>query len=211
MIMNKTIKLLMLSDIFVVTGFGLIDPILAIFIKDNLIGGTIFSAGLASMIFLLTKSIVQLPFSKHVDKTDDKTKWLILGTLLISLVPFIYIFSSRMEYIYLAQLIHGIGSGLAYPAWLGIWSINLDRKQESFEWSLYSTLTGLGTAATAGVGAAIAQFIGFTFTFVLVGVMSLIGCVVLLWLNKKSKRAEPSFIDEITAGKTGKDKEFLER
>ena len=54
--MNRTIKLLMFSDIFVLTGFGLIEPILAIFIKENLVGGTIFAAGLASMIFLVTKS-----------------------------------------------------------------------------------------------------------------------------------------------------------
>ena len=45
--MNRTIKLLMISDIFVITGFGLIDPILAIFIKENLTGGTIFAAGFA--------------------------------------------------------------------------------------------------------------------------------------------------------------------
>jgi len=209
--MNRTIKLLMISDIFVLTGFGLIDPILAIFIKDNLIGGTIFSAGLASMIFFLTKSIIQLPFSRHVDKTENKTRWLILGTLLISIVPFIYIFTSGIKMIYLAQLIHGIGSGLAYPTWLGLWSINLDRKQESFEWSLYSTLTGLGTAATAAVGAAIAQFVGFKFTFALVGVMSLIGCFILLWLNEKNKRIDPSLLDEKITERTGRDKEFLER
>ena len=49
-----TIKLLMISDIFLVTGFGLIDPILAIFIKENLIGGSIFAAGFASTLFLVT-------------------------------------------------------------------------------------------------------------------------------------------------------------
>jgi len=35
--MNKTLKILIISDIFVFSGFGLIGPILAIFIKDNLI------------------------------------------------------------------------------------------------------------------------------------------------------------------------------
>ena len=44
--MNRIIKLLMISDVFVLTGFGLVQPILAIFIKDNLVGGTIFAAGL---------------------------------------------------------------------------------------------------------------------------------------------------------------------
>lgn len=182
--MNRTIKLLMISDIFVLTGFGLIEPILAIFIKEDMIGGTIFAAGLASTLFLLIKCMVQLPFSRYVDSHDDKVKWLMLGTFLIAIVPFIYIYAEDMTFVYIAQAIFGLGSGLAYPTWLGLWSTNLDRKHESFEWSLYSTLTGLGTAATAAVGAAIAEFMGFFYTFSMVGIMSLIGCFVLLGLEK---------------------------
>lgn len=186
--MNRTIKLLMFSDIFVITGFGLIEPILAIFIKDDLAGGTIFTVGLASTLFLITKSIVQLPFSRYVDNHDDKVKWLIIGTFLIAIVPFIYIFSSHINLIYIAQIIHGIGSGLAYPTWLGLWSTHLDRKHESFEWSLYSTLTGLGTAVTASIGAAIAEFVGFAYTFALVGLMSLTGCFILIGLESKKQK-----------------------
>jgi DHA1 family quinolone resistance protein-like MFS transporter len=59
--MNRTIKLLMISDIFVLTGFGLIQPILAIFIKEGVAGGTIFTAGVASTLFLVTKSLVHSP------------------------------------------------------------------------------------------------------------------------------------------------------
>jgi DHA1 family quinolone resistance protein-like MFS transporter len=186
--MNNTIKLLMFSDIFVMTGFGLIEPILAIFIKENLVGGTIFAAGLASTLFLITKCIVQLPFSRYVDNHDEKVRWLIVGTLIIAAVPFMYIFAKDINHIYFAQILYGIGSGLAYPTWLGLWSTNLDRQHESFEWSLYSTLTGLGTALTAAVGAAIAEFAGFTPTFVLVGALSLAGCLTLLGLERKKEK-----------------------
>ena len=182
----------MISDIFVITGFGLIAPILAIFIKENLVGGTIFAAGISSTLYLTTKSLVQLPFSRYVDSHDDKVKWLLLGMLLISFVPFIYIFSTHVNYIYLAQIIYGLGSGLAYPTWLGLWSTHLDKKHESFEWSLYSTLTGLGTAMTAVIGAAIAEFIGFDYTFLLAGVMSLLGGLILIRLNGKEKPISPS-------------------
>lgn len=190
--MNRTIKLLMFSDIFVVTGFGLISPILAIFIKDNLVGGTVFAAGLASALFLITKSIVQLPFSRYIDKHNEKKRWLIVGTLIFSLVPFIYIFSRHINYIYFAQILMGIGSALAYPTWVGLWTLNLDKGHESFEWSMYSTSVNLGAAATAAIGAAMAEFIGFVYTFILVGAMSLIGCFILFALEKingKSKRA----------------------
>ena len=118
--MNKTIRLLMMSDIFLLTGFGLIAPILAIFIKENLVGGTIFAAGFASTIFIVTKIIIQLPFSRYVDNHRDKVKWLIIGTFIIALVPFIYMFATNITHIYIAQIVEGIGSGLAYPTWLGL-------------------------------------------------------------------------------------------
>ena len=194
--MNRTIKYLMVSDVLALTGFGLIDPILAIFIKENLVGGTIFAAGLASMLFMITKSAVQLPFSKYVDTHDDKIKWLIVGSLLISAVPFIYIFARSVYHIYMAQVFFGVGSGLAFPTWLGLWSTNLDKKKESFEWSLYSTFAGLGTAATAAIGAAIAEFIGFSYTFALVGLMSLAGCGILFMLEKKEEKSrKPSSLE----------------
>jgi len=178
----------MISDIFVLTGLGLIQPILAIFIKENLAGGTIFAAGLASALFLLTKSIFQLPFSRYVDSHDEKVRWLIIGTFLISAAPFIYIFAKDVRMIYIAEFIHGIGSGLAYPTWMGLWSTNLDKNHESFEWALYSTVVGLGVAATAAIGAAIANFVGFKLTFVIVGLMSLVGCFILFWLERKKER-----------------------
>ncbi len=173
----------MISDVFVLTGFGLVQPILAIFIKDNLVGGTIFAAGLASTLFLITKSSIQLPFSRYVDKHDDKIKWLIVGTFFISCVPFIYILSDHIYYIYAAEIVHGIGSGLAYPTWLGLWSTNLDKRKESFQWSLYSTLVSIGTAVTAAIGALVAEYVGFTATFILVGIMSLVGCGILFRLQ----------------------------
>lgn len=185
--MNRTIKLLMLSDILIFTGFGLITPILAIFIKDNLVGGTIFAAGFASTLFLVTKSSIQLPFSRYVDRSEDKIKWLIVGTFLISLVPVVYIFSEHIYFIYAAEILHGIGGGLAYPTWLGLWSTHLDKKQESFEWSLYSTGISVGTAITAVIGAFLAEFVGFTVTFLAVGLMSLAGCGILFFLERKKE------------------------
>lgn len=178
----------MLSDIFVITGFGLVDPILAIFVKENLVGGTIFAAGFASTIFLVTKCLIQLPFSRYIDNHKDKMKWLIVGTFLVAVVPFIYTLSRHVNWIYLAQFIHGVGSGLAYPTWLGLWSTHLDKRHESFEWSLYSALTGLGTAGTASLGAGIASIFGFQYTFMLGGLMSIVGSFILFWLEKKRFR-----------------------
>ncbi len=187
--MNRTMKLLMLSDIFVLTGFGLIQPILALYINDGgVTGGTMLTAGLASALFLFTKSLVQVPFGKYIDSRSGKTRWLILGTLLMASVPVIYVTAHSIYQVYLAEMIYGLGSGLAYPTWLGLWSANLDRGRESFQWSVYSTSTGLGTAATGAAGAAVASLVGFYATFLLAGVLCLLGCLALLVMERRCAR-----------------------
>ena len=188
--MNRTMKLLMLSDIFVLTGFGLIQPILALYINDGgVTGGSMLTAGLASALFLFTKSLVQVPFGKYIDRRSGKTRWLILGTLLMASVPVIYVTAHSIYQVYLAEMIYGLGSGLAYPTWLGLWSANLDKGRESFQWSVYSTFTGLDTAATGAAGAAVASLVGFSATFLLAGVLCLLGCLALLVMERRSARA----------------------
>ncbi|MDM7935483.1 MAG: MFS transporter [Methanothrix sp.] len=187
--MNRTMKMLLLSDIFVLTGFGLIQPILAIYIDEGVAGGTVLTAGLASALFMLTKSLVQLPFGHFVDRQRSKARWLIAGTALMALVPVIYINATSIYHVYLAEVVYGLGSGLAYPTWLGLWSANLDRGRESFQWSIYSTSTGIGTAATGALGAAMASLLGFSATFLLAGLLCVLGCLALLVMEERSARA----------------------
>jgi len=187
--MNRVIKLLLISDIFTITGFGFIDPIFAVFLKEDLAGSSLFAVGLASSIFFVVKSIIQVPFSKHVDTHDDADdlRWLITGLGLIIITPIIYIFATHINTIYIAQAIYGLGAGLAYPAWLGLWSTHLDKKHESYEWSLYSALVGLGTASSALIGGAIAQYVGFQVVFLIVAILATIGASILFFLFKNKK------------------------
>ncbi len=64
----------------------------------------------------------------------------------------------------------------------------MDGGKGSFQWSLYSTSTGIGTAATGSAGAAIADITGFTATFLLAGLLCMLGCLMLFILE--SKRVE---------------------
>lgn len=182
--MNKTLKLLVISDVFVLSGFGLIAPILAIFIKDNLIGGTIFAAGLASMIFLITHSILQIWFSYKFNPKDRL--WMLkVGTAIIALVPFGYIFATHFYHIYFVEFIYGVGAAFAYPTWSSLFTANLERGKRGFQWAIYSSSVGIGTAITAGIGAWLAEKIGFHLVFVFTGLLSMVGLFILFKLDKK--------------------------
>ncbi|MBI5871987.1 MFS transporter [archaeon] len=181
--MNKIIKFLILADILLFTGFGLISPIMAIFIKENLAGGTVFAAGLASTIYFIVKSAVELPFSKYVDVYHKRIRFCLLGTLIMAVVPLFYILASDVWHIYIIQALYGIGSGIAYPTWMSLFSTNLDKGKEAFEWSVYSVLVGLGIGIAAAVGGGLAEMFGFNTTFLLVSLFTFVSGGGLLWLE----------------------------
>lgn len=181
--MNKTLKLLIWSDISLLAGFGLINPILAIYFKDNLIGGSIFAAGLASSIFLLTTSILQIWFAYKFNPKDRL--WMLwLGTIIIALVPFTYIFAQSMNQIYVIQFVYGIGGAFAYPAWRSLFACTLEKGRRGLQWSIYSSSVSAGTAVAAVCGSWLAEHVGFTSVFVITGVLSLVGALILFRIDR---------------------------
>lgn len=183
--MNKVIWLLIVSDILILSAFGLIGPIFAIFLKEGIAGGSLAAAGIASSIFFIVKSATQLPLSKFLDDRKDKLTFLIVGTFLIVAVPFIYTISPNVNYIYIAEAIYGLGAAMSYPAWFTLFTNHLDKKHQGWEWSVWGTGTGVGAAITAYLGAILAQNFGFNFVFYTVGIFSFIGMMLLFFLSKK--------------------------
>jgi MFS family permease len=182
--MNHTLKLLIISDIFIISGLGLVAPILAIFIKDNLIGGTIIAAGIAAAIFGVTHAVLQIFFA-HIFYPKDRLWMLKLGTFLMVLVPVGYIFSTNIWHIYAVQFVYGISAAFAYPSWSSFFTSNLEKGKRGFQYAIYNSSVSAGTALTAWFGAQIAEKFGFELTFILTGLFALIGFLVLFRLEKK--------------------------
>ena len=188
---NKIIRTLILSDIFIISGFGLVSPILAVFFTEQIQGGDVKVAGLASMIYLITKSVLILPIARFLDrKKGEKDDFyaMILGSILTSYVPFSYLLVKTPLQVYASQALYGLGEALSYPSWLAIFTRHVDKKKTGFEWGLYYTLTDLFGAVTAGAGGAIASHLGFKPLFMMVGTMSLVGSSVLLFFYRELRK-----------------------
>jgi len=143
--------------------------------------------GAASAIYLISKALIQLIIAWRIDKIKgerDDFYWLIFGSLLFSLVPFLYLLCRLSWHLYLIQLIYGIGAALTYPSWCSIFTKHIDHNREAFEWSLYATLTGIGAALAAYLGGIIAENFGFFVLFYIVGIISLLGSIGLIVLHK---------------------------
>lgn len=176
--MNAIIKLLIIADFFVFSGFGLVNPIFAIFIKEDLIGGSIAAAGIASMIYLVTKAILQLPLARWSDKEPANVRefWtLIIGYFMVALVPFLYLTISTVSGLYWVQFLYGIGAALAYPGFMAIFTKFADHDRAASSWSVYSTSVILGMAATAAIGGWVGEAFGFKILLSIVGAFSFLG------------------------------------
>ncbi len=180
---DVVVRFLTISDFLILSGFGLIAPIFAVFVTDSIQGGNVEVVGLASSIYLIVKSVGQIPIARFIDKTSGEKDdfWaMLIGSLFFSLVPLFYIFVDTPMELYLVQFFYGLAAAFTFPAWMAIFTRHIDKEREGVEWGVYQTLIDLGSAATASLGGFLAFRYGFAPLFVVVSVISFLGSLYLL-------------------------------
>lgn len=187
---NSVIRILTISDFLIIGGFGLVSPIFAIFITGSIVGGTIEVAGIASTIYLLARSVFQVPVATLIDKIvgeRDDFWTLFVGSIVFSAVPLLYLVVSTPIQLYVVQFIYGLAVAVTYPSWYAIFTRHIDKNHEGLEWGTYSMLTDLGSAGTAAIGGFLAAEFGFNLVFVLVSITSFLGSIFLIGIYNDLK------------------------
>lgn len=176
--MHKIQRNLVLSDLFILSSYSLVQPIFAVFILKAVFDSTITSIGIALAIELFTRSFFQTIIASWADEERGNKRelyTLLVGSLLISLVPLGYALARSILYVYLLQLVRGFGEALAYPSWRVLFTRYAHVDRMGFEWGVYDTVTSLGMASAAVVGAYFAEQYSFTALFLVVSVLSFVG------------------------------------
>ena len=176
--MHKILRALILSDLFILGSFGLIQPIFAVFMLKNITGTTLTAIGVATTIQLVTKAIFQIIVGKWTDKEKGNKRelyTLFVGSLIMSIVPFFYLLTSSLSHVYLLQFAYGLGGALVFPGWMVIYMRYSRDEKAGYEWSVYNTVISFGSAAAAFLGAYIADIYSFSHIFIGVGILSLVG------------------------------------
>ena len=187
---NKVIKVLILSDLAILTGEGFAAPIFAIFLTDNIKGGSIEVVGFAAAIFWVVKSLFVIPCGHYLDKRTgekDDLYFIIVGNILAALSIFGYIFSRLPWHIYFLQVIYGIGMAMNIPAYTAVFTRHIDKGREAFDWSVRSALTGTGAGVAGGLGGIIAYNFGFNTLFVVVGIFIVLSALLPFLISKEMK------------------------
>jgi MFS family permease len=179
---GRIIKYLILSDLFFWGGWGLINPIFALFVVGRVPGATVFTVGAALAIYWIVKSIWQIPVAifldKHEGETDDFNA-LILGLTVAGFSALVFPLVGNVFELFLVIIIQALAYGLYTPSWSAIFSRHLDANHYAYDWSLDSTTVGVASGVAAFIGGTIASLMGFNAVFILTGIASLASAVLL--------------------------------
>ena len=178
---------MIMADLIMYSGWGLINPILAVFIVNSIKGGDLRVAGTAIGIYWLVKSIVQIPLAHYLDKNHgekDDYYALLIGTFVISVVPLGFIFASLPSHMYFLQIINALGMAMVVPSWAGIFTRHIEIKREAFCWGTESSAVSLGSGIGGIIGGIVASVLGFIPLFIMVSVIGLISTSLLLTIKK---------------------------
>lgn len=188
---NVVIKFLIINDLFFTSAWGLLAPIFAIFILNDIVAGDVAKgaqvAGFTAFIYWTVKSFLQIPISRYLDRNHgerDDFWFMVAGLFLASMAPFGFLISFLPWHIYGFQVLHALGMALVIPSWNAIFTRHMDKDRVAFEWAMDSTCIGLGAGITGGVGGIMASLWGFEVILVIVGTSTLFSSFLLLFAHK---------------------------
>ena len=163
--------------------YGLLTPIFAVFITDQIVGADIETVGTAVAIYWVVRSLTTIPLARWMDKSDgekDEFHFMFWGALLMSLTLMSLVFASLPWHIYLIQALFGVFNSMAIPGWRILFTNHLDRGKTGFEWGVWDVAVALGTGGAAYIGSSIVEHYSFSTLFVIVGIIGVAGSFVLI-------------------------------
>lgn len=191
---NHVVRVMVLSDFYIEGGLSLFAPIFAVFVTQQIVGGSLEVVGFAAAISQIFKVGLQIPIARYLDKNHgeyDDFFSMLIGSILMSISPFMYLTASTANHIYIIHALYGIGLAFFVPPRLAIFARHLDKTHENIEWSFKSVALGISVAGAAAIGGVMAERFGFNSVFFLGGIVMIIGTVIELKIFNDLKSKVP--------------------
>lgn len=188
--MNRFIRALIVSDFLLYFSYGLLTPILAVFVTKQIPGATLETVGLATAIYWIAKSLATIPLARLMDSTDgekDEFQFMFWGSLLMSITLMSMYLATTPDHIYIIQGLFGIFNSMAIPGWRILFTNHIDRGKTGYEWGLWDVAVSMGVGISAYVGSIIADLFGFGTLFLVVGGVGILGSLILIPLRKYTR------------------------
>ena len=184
---NQVILIIVIADFILITAFGFLPPIFAVFVTEQIPAATVTVVGFALTIYWTTKSVLQLFVARLIDRNRgeiDDFYFMIAGGFFSSVIITLYFFAASIWHIYLLGFLLGVGDAMIAPPFYAIFTRHVDKGKEGFEWALYSSFSlGMGSAVGGALGGIFATLVGFRAMFPLIGMLSFLATVMMIFLR----------------------------
>jgi len=158
-------KILAATDLILASAFGMILPILPIFLIEKIDDATILTIALAYSIFFVSKAFFSWIFGlflTHGDYFKRIRSGLFFGSLLITVTPIIYLYATSMTHIFLGQIVLGLGFALLKTSWMHLTHQTVEEFFHETILHAHGFILTFCLAIAAAVGGFIAYNFGFT-------------------------------------------------
>lgn len=181
---NRVTRYFIYSDLLLFSGWGLVAPVFSIFIIQKIQDADLIVVGIATTIYWVVRSVIQVPLGDFLDRSGREKfplYTLLLGLVLSSVSAFSFVIIDSIGELYLAQFLHGVGIAFYATAWTPIFTKHLDKEKVSLEWALDSSAVGFASGVTGFLGGYIADLFGFEYIFIFASILSG-GAAVIIFL-----------------------------
>lgn len=162
---------------------AMLGPIYALFVEQ--IGGDLMDASIAGALFATAAGITTLVSGKYSDKIKESELIVVLGYIIIGFGFFLYIWVNSIVFLFIVQVIIGLGEAIYSPAFDALYSKHLDGHKSGSQWGAWESTNYFTTAIGAVVGGGIVTVFGFQTLFTIMALLCISSAIYIYQLNRK--------------------------
>lgn len=176
---NPIVKAYIVSESLIWSATNLILPIAAIFVVNNVTGGSIQSAAFGFSIYLTSRVIFELIIGRMLISASDHKKftYIAVGLFIITISYLGFAFTTNLPMLYTFYFLMGLGISIATPAKNALFSAHLDKSKATAEWSITDAAILMSDAIAIIIGGYIATNFGFKPLFILASTINFLGII----------------------------------
>ncbi len=164
-------------------------PIIALYAKE--LGASIILIGLIVGVYSMVHIPSNIFFGRLVDKLGRK-HLITIGVFLDGLSMLLYFLANNPIFLLFARVIHGIGGGFGGPATMAYLSDATSKERSGRVMALYGISIGFANLIGFMLGGMVAQIIGFSNLFLIIGILLLIMAFLSFGLPSIYQKRETS-------------------
>lgn len=178
--MNKKIFATLFFSLFAtITGVGIVVPLLPVYAHS--LGATGIYIGLIFGAFSLSRTVF-LPFFGRLSDRKGRRPFIVIGLLAYTFASLAFIFSSSVNHLIVVRFLQGIASAMIMPVVQAYVGDITPPGREGYMMGLFNMSLFLGLSLGPVAGGVINDHLSLKATFACMGLLSLIGFALAVWL-----------------------------